>query len=110
MIVRKTSCQGNVFPGNVLSGKVIVRGTSVKRGAGVRLQESKFFSSLQSCRKSDSDFVRLPQQTYLFTVLFGVFLYGTYYLHVVLWPRPLAPDPSDATDFSVWFLYLNGVF
>jgi len=82
------------------------------------IQPSSFFSSsLYSWTNSDSNFVRLPLQTYcihvsefcdsscgssiaatwsLFRVLFRVILRATNKFHVVLWP--LASDPGDATE------------
>jgi len=51
-------------------------------------QQFKFSSSLYSCTESDSDFVQLPVQTHLLTLLFRVILCATYNFRVVLCPRP----------------------
>jgi len=50
------------------------------------LQQFIFFSSLQSCAKSDGDLVRLPLRTCLFTVLFRVILYAKNNFHAFLCP------------------------
>ena len=58
------------------------------------IQQFNFFSSLQSCNKSDVDFVRFPFQTYLCYVV----SFSRNNFRVAL--CPLTPHPGTATQFN----------